>query len=102
MILILLINYVLDGPVNMSVSPMKSAYQPGDALTCLADSNPPSIYQWQDAKSGKVIEGATITATGDMVGSNQTFQCVAMNTVRGQQRQSQTTISFIVQKGTII
>ena len=80
LIFVLLIMIMTAGaPRNLQITPRQLIYQPGDTIQCSAEGNPAPSYQWTDLVSGRVIQGAVLIISEDMLDNTHTFQCTASN-----------------------
>jgi hypothetical protein len=75
--------FVSWGPMNMSATPIKPAYDVGDLITCTADAKPGASYQWQNLRSLATYNSNTYTITEDMRGYNDSLRCSAQNIIQG-------------------
>jgi hypothetical protein len=75
--------FVYWGPKNMTASPIKPHYNPGDIITCNADAFPPPFYQWQDMRTLELFSAQHFNVSESMRGFNTTMRCQAQNLIQG-------------------
>jgi hypothetical protein len=72
------------GPANMNAQPIKDFYVAGDNITCFADSNPTSRYQWYNMRLLlPEAPGAVFTVTSALEGTEQVMRCNAQVLIEG-------------------
>lgn len=82
---------------NVTVSPIKHQYLPGDQLRCNAEGTPTPTYEWSQLGTSKIVMGPVMIVDDTMAGEHEyTFQCEASNKVDGETRSMTTNITFIV------
>lgn len=69
-----------DGPEDVAYSPVKSAYEVGEVLTCTADAVPLPTYKWTDMINNVDYNQQTLTLTTAMIG-NAVLRCLVVNIV---------------------
>lgn len=70
----------LDGPVNISVHPIKDIYNLNDHLQCHAYGNPLPKYKWMTAELGMIADGSNITIDRTITrGGPCVIHCLATN-----------------------
>lgn len=85
-----------DPPRHLQLIPEQSYYHPGDFIVCSADGNPPPNISWMNNANNHIIENDTLPITEDMIGTVQSFDCIAINEVKGEQKKASRTIKFSV------
>jgi hypothetical protein len=72
--------FVRYGPQDVSYSPVKSAYEVGEVLTCHADAVPLPTFMWTDMINNVDYHQQTLTTTTAMIGS-AILRCQVTNVV---------------------
>src|SRR5688572_18102879 len=91
------LNLSTDAVRNVTISPIKYQYLPGDQLRCNAEGTPSPTYEWSQLGTSKVVMGPVMILDDTMAGEHEyTFQCKASNIVNGETKSEVTTIKFTV------
>ena len=77
-------DFLTDRPYNLTVTPLKDIYHPGDAIRCSAIANPEPSYEWIGIGKGWNVSGPDLSIDEGMVNSKgHKFRCLATNWFEG-------------------
>src|SRR6218665_1306851 len=96
------VRFLEDGVRNVTVTPSRKVFQPGDSLACRADGNPKPTYQWTELSESTdnsmlLVHGSYLNVSRRMVREElYTFQCTASNDIDTKEFSDTVRIAFSV------
>lgn len=87
-------SYTADAPNELSISPKKQIYYPGERLTCYSDANPTPSLEWQELNTGRPVSGSSFPIKEYMTQEPiSNLECIARNSMGTNRKR----ISFSVE-----